>query len=217
MENDFKMPRAEDIIKRSEEFQAEAEAVLEEAGIATVWRDAGCRVEIVGSMRMRLMANHRDIDLHVYSPVVTEADSFAIAAKIAKNPKVKEIKCINGLMTDEHCIAWHFIYEGYNGKLWQFDVIHIVEGSRYDGYFEEMADRIIAHSTPEQRETILRLKLESTDYQEGTPPEDSIQGPIHGVEYYEGVINHDITTLDQLRQWVISRRKQPFHYWMPGG
>lgn len=68
MENDFKMPREEDIIKRSEEFQAEAEAVLEEAGIATVWRDAGCRVEIVGSMRMRLMANHRDIDLHVYSP-----------------------------------------------------------------------------------------------------------------------------------------------------
>ena len=68
MENDFKMPPAEDIIKRSEEFQAEAEAVLKESGIATVWRDAGCRVEIVGSMRMRLMANHRDIDLHCLFP-----------------------------------------------------------------------------------------------------------------------------------------------------
>ena len=57
-------------------------------------------------------------------------------AQIAKLPDVTEIKCINGLHTEEHCMAWHILYR-YEDEIWQFDVIHIEEGTEYDGYFEK--------------------------------------------------------------------------------
>ena len=159
----------------AESAARKARKVLEESGIGEIWRKAGCRVNIVGSLRMGLLASHRDIDLHVYSKGITEESSFAIASEIAKNPAVTEIKCINGLHTDEHCVAWH-IYYRHEGEIWQFDVIHIEEGTEYDGFFERMADRIVEVMTPQQRETILRLKFATpadADYQpspHGSPP-----------------------------------------------
>ena len=43
------------------------------------------------------------------------------------------------------------------------DMIHIREGSRYDGYFEKVAQRISEIMTDEIRETILRLKYETPE------------------------------------------------------
>ncbi|MDE5749652.1 MAG: phosphoglycerate mutase family protein, partial [Duncaniella sp.] len=164
---------------------------------------AGCRVNLVGSLRMGLLVRHLDIDLHVYSRGITDAKSFAVAAEIAANPNITEIKCINGLHTDEHCIAWHFFYR-HRGRIWQIDVIHIEEGSEYDGYFERMADRIVEVMTPEQRDTILRLKAETPDGED-----------IHGVEYYEAVIADGITTLPAMRDWVSHHRQGEARYWIP--
>lgn len=144
-----------------------------------------------------LLAAHRDVDLHVYSKGITIESSFATAAKIAANPNVVETKCINGLHTDEHCVAWHFLYR-YGGELWQFDVIHIEEQTRYDGFFEKMADRIVEVMTPEQRDTILRLKFEA--------PADA---DWQGVEYYEAVIADGIADLSGLTRWIEVHRKNP--------
>lgn len=193
-----------DFPARSGLFQKHAEEVLRASGIAGIWCDAGCRVNIVGSMAMGLMATHRDIDLHVYSPEITERSSFAIASRMAADPRIKEIKCVNGLHTDERCVAWHVMFEHSPGETWQFDIIHIVEGTRYDGFFEEMADRVAKSASPEQKETILRLKFE-------TPADEEI----HGVEYYEAVISAGVTTMAALREWVKARRSQPPYYWMP--
>lgn len=183
--------------------QAKAREVLNRSGIASIWENAGCRVNLVGSLRMGLLASHRDIDLHVYSRNITEESSFAIAARIAKLPNVTEIKCINGLHTDEHCVAWHIFYL-YKDEIWQFDVIHIEEGTQYDGYFEKMADRISEVMTAVQKDTILRLKFESQ------PGND-----YHGVEYYEAVIADGITDMKGFEQWVKAHRKQPPYYWIP--
>lgn len=193
----------EEIIERAAQCRQRAQRVLEESGIAEVWREAGCRVNLVGSLRMELLASHRDIDLHVYSKNITAESSFAIAAKIAVNQNVTEIRCINGLHTDEHCVAWHIFYN-FEGEIWQFDVIHIEEGTRFDGYFERMADRIVGVMTPEQRETILCLKFE-------TP-----QGcDWHGVEYYEAVIADGVSSIDEMKSWVEEHRKKPPYYWIP--
>lgn len=193
----------QEINKLSRANQEKARKVLEKSGIGEIWRAAGCRINIVGSLRMGLLASHRDIDLHVYSKDITESSSFAIVSQIARNPDVTEIKCINGLHTDEHCMAWHFLYK-YAGEIWQIDVIHIEDGSRYDGYFERMADRIAEVMTEEQRETILRLKFETPagcDY--------------HGVEYYEAVIADGVSSLSGLEAWVDGHRKKPQYYWIP--
>ncbi|MBD5225415.1 MAG: phosphoglycerate mutase family protein [Bacteroidales bacterium] len=177
--------------------------VLKSSGIEEIWREAGCRVNLVGSLRMGLLAAHRDIDLHVYSRCVTEELSFAIAAKIARIPEVTEIRCINGLHTGEHCMAWHMFYR-YEDELWQFDIIHIEEGTEYDGYFEKMADRIVEVMTPDQRDTILRLKFETPDGRD-----------YHGVEYYEAVIADGITDLDGFEKWIETHRRKHPYYWMP--
>ena len=184
--------------------QRKAREILEQSGIAGIWQAAGCRVNLVGSLRMGLLVSHRDIDLHVYSSGITTESSFAIAAKIAQNPRVAEIRCINGLHTDEQCIAWHVSYKDGEGAIWQFDVIHIEEGTEYDGYFERMADRIIEIMTPDQRDTILRLKFETADGKD-----------YHGVEYYEAVIADGIRDMSDFENWIINHRKKSPYYWIP--
>ena len=192
-----------DVIERSLRCQQRARQVLEKSGIAEVWRSSDCRVSLVGSLRMGLLASHRDIDLHVYSKDITIESSFAIVAGIASNQNVTEIRCINGLHTDEHCVAWHIFYN-CDGEIWQFDIIHIEEGTAYDGYFERMADRITEVMTPEQREIILSLKFDSSD-----------DCGYHGVEYYEAVIADGVSTIEELSDWVSEHRKKPPYYWMP--
>lgn len=193
-----------EIMELADASLAKAQKVLAESGISEVWERAGCRVNVVGSLRMGLMATHRDIDLHVYSKNVTAKESFLIMSEIAENPRVTEIKCINGLHTDEHCVAWHVMYRAEDEELWQFDIIHIEEGSRYDGYFERMADRINEIMTEEQRHLILKLKFEA-------PAESGY----HGVEFYEAVIADGVKNLEEFEEWVCRHRSQLPYYWIP--
>ncbi len=190
--------------KQSEIATRRAYEILKDSGVALVWENAGADVRLVGSIKMNLLAKHRDIDLHVYSDGITEEQSFAIAAQMAKNPKVIEIKCLNGLHTDEHCIAWHLKYRMSEDEIWQIDIIHIERGTTYDGYFEEMAERIKRHLTDDLRELILQMKYETPDNEE-----------IHGVEYYEAVIADGVRSLPELREWLKIRRAKKFYYWMP--
>jgi len=190
--------------EKAEEAAKRAYEVLEESRVASIWEGAGAEVRLVGSLKMGLLAKHRDIDLHVYSAGITEEQSFAVAAQMAKNPKVAEIKCLNGLNTDEHCIAWHLQYKMQEHEIWQIDIIHIEKGSLYDGYFELMAERIMSRLTPEIKNAILAMKYETPDNEE-----------IHGVEYYEAVIADGIRSIADLREWLKIRRAKPFYYWMP--
>ena len=193
----------EEIFNLSFANQGRAKRVLMSSDIANVWEQNGCRVNLIGSLRMGLLASHKDIDLHVYSKDITEESSFAIAAQIAKLPNVLEIKCINGLHTDEHCIAWHIFYK-YEVDIWQIDVIHIEEGTEYDGFFERMADRITEVMTTDQKYRILKLKFE-------TP----LDKDYHGVKYYEAVISNGVSNMKDFEEWVTEHRKKPMYYWVP--
>lgn len=197
------MMNQEEIFNLSFANQGRAKRVLMSSDIANVWEQNGCRVNLIGSLRMGLLASHKDIDLHVYSKDITEESSFAIAAQIAKLPNVLEIKCINGLHTDEHCIAWHIFYK-YEVDIWQIDVIHIEEGTEYDGFFERMADRITEVMTTDQKYRILKLKFE-------TP----LDKDYHGVEYYEAVISNGVSNMKDFEEWVTEHRKKPMYYWVP--
>lgn len=183
---------------------AEAERILKTSGIEKIWRNAGCRVSLVGSLRMGLLLKHLDIDLHVYSENISIESSFAIAAQMAANPRVREIKCINGLHTNEHCVAWHLTYCAQDNRLWQIDIIHIEAGTQYDGFFEKIADGIKKIMTLEQRNIILRLKYltpEGADW--------------HGIEYYEAVIADGVSSIPEFKQWITIHRNKPAYYWQP--
>ena len=76
--------------------------------------------------------------------------------------------------------------------------------SRYDGYFERVADRIAAALTPVTRRAILQLKYDTPD-----------DVKIAGIEYYVAVLRDGVRTYDAFAEW---RRTHPLTgivEWMP--
>ena len=178
--------------------------VVDELNLVKIWEAAGARVNPVGSLATGLLAKHLDIDFHIYSSPLRMEESFAAMAQLAADPAVGRIECRNLLATDEACVEWHATYRDRDGDEWQLDMIHIVRGSRYDGYFERVADRIAATLTPVTRRAILQLKYDTPD-----------DVKIAGIEYYVAVLRDGVRTYDAFAEW---RRTHPLTgivEWMP--
>ena len=176
-----------------------AEEVIRDSRLAEIWRSVGAEVRQVGSLRSGLLMKHRDIDFHIYSSPLRLEESFAAMAQLAADPAVGRIECRNLLATDEACVEWHATYRDRDGDEWQLDMIHIVRDSRYDGYFERVADRIAA-----TRRAILQLKYDTPD-----------DVKIAGIEYYVAVLRDGVRTYDAFAEW---RRTHPLTgivEWMP--
>lgn len=184
--------------------QQETWKVVENSGIIPAWKSIGSEVNMVGSLRTGLLMKHRDIDFHIYSSPLSLSDSFQAMARLAENPFIRKIECANLLHTVEECVEWHAWYQEPAGELWQIDMIHIRKGSRYDGYFEKVADRIEALLTDETRQAILQLKYETPETEK-----------IIGVEYYQAVIQDGIRNYADFSEW---RKRHPVTgvvEWMP--
>ena len=184
--------------------QQEAGKVVENSGIIPAWKSIGAEVNMVGSLRTGLLMKHRDIDFHIYSSPLSLSDSFQAMARLAENPFIRKIECANLLHTVEECVEWHAWYQEPAGELWQIDMIHIRKGSRYDGYFEKVADRIEALLTDETKQAILQLKYETPETEK-----------IIGVEYYQAVIQDGIRNYADFSEW---RKRHPVTgvvEWMP--
>ncbi len=181
-----------------------AHEIIERVDIHGIWQSIGAEVRPIGSVAMGLMMKHRDIDFHVYSESLTAEESFRAMSRLSENPAIERIECRNLLATAEACIEWHAWYRDTDGEVWQIDMIHILKGSRYDGYFERMAERISAVMTESQRRTILRLKYETPDNEK-----------IMGIEYYQAVIRDNVASYAEFAEW---RKRNPavgIVEWMP--
>ena len=183
-----------DIVALAEANQRKAREVIAKLRVVEAWEAVGAEAHLVGSLRTGLLMKHRDIDFHIYSSPFRLSDSFAAMAALVADPAVKRFEGANLLHTPEDCVEWHLWYDD-GGEEWQVDMIHLVKGSRYDGYFERVAERIEAVITPRQRETVLRLKYE-------TPDDEKIMG----IEYYLAVIRDGIADYPAFVQW---RKQQP--------
>lgn len=151
------------ILELAKRNQQKAWEIIEDTRIVRIWEGIGAKVNLVGSLRTGLLVKHRDIDFHIYTSPWDLSASFRAMAELAENTSVKKIEYTNLLHTAEACIEWHAWYQDMEGELWQMDMIHIQEGSRYDGYFERAAERISAVLTDEMRLAILKLKYETPD------------------------------------------------------
>lgn len=192
------------IIEIAQRNQQKAREIIKATNIISIWEGVGAKINLVGSLPTGLLMKHRDIDFHIYSSPLLLTDSFRAMAALAENPSIKKIECTNLLHTVEACVEWHAWYQDEDDELWQMDMIHIQGGSRYDGYFEKVAERISQVMTDEMREAILRLKYE-------TPEEEKIIG----VEYYRAVIEGGVRSYAELEEW---RRRHPVTgvvEWMP--
>lgn len=192
------------ILELAKRNQQKAWEIIEDTRIVRIWEGMGAKVNLVGSLRTGLLMKHRDIDFHIYTSPLDLSASFRAMAELAENTSVKKIEYTNLLHTEEACIEWHAWYQDMEGELWQMDMIHIQEGSRYDGYFERVAERISAVLTDEMRLAILNLKYETPDTEK-----------IMGVEYYQAVIQDGVRSYPEFEEW---RRLHPavgVVEWMP--
>mgnify|MGYP000236436219 FL=1 len=183
------------ILELAKRNQQKAWEIIEDTRIVRIWEGIGAKVNLVGSLRIGLLMKHRDIDFHIYTSPLDLSASFRAMAELAENTSVKKIEYTNLLHTEEACIEWHAWYQDMEGELWQMDMIHIQEGSRYDGYFERVAERISAVLTDEMRLAILKLKYETPDTEK-----------IMGVEYYQAVIQDGVRSYPEFEEW---RRLHP--------
>ena len=183
------------IFELAKRNQQKAWEIIEDTRIVRIWEGIGAKVNLVGSLRTGLLMKHRDIDFHIYTSPLDLSASFRVMAELAENTSVKKIEYTNLLHTAEACIEWHAWYQDMEGELWQMDMIHIQEGSRYDGYFERVAERISAVLTDEMRLAILKLKYETPDTEK-----------IMGVEYYQAVIQDGVRSYPEFEEW---RRLHP--------
>ena len=192
------------ILELAKRNQQKAWEIIEDTRIVRIWEGMGAKVNLVGSLRTGLLMKHRDIDFHIYTSPLDLSASFRVMAELAENTSVKKIEYTNLLHTVEACIEWHAWYQDMEGELWQMDMIHIQEGSRYDGYFERVAERISAVLTDEMRLAILKLKYETPDTEK-----------IMEVEYYQAVIQDGVRSYPEFEEW---RRLHPVVdvvEWMP--
>ena len=192
------------ILELAKRNQQKAWEIIEDTRIVRIWEGMGAKVNLVGSLCTGLLMKHRDIDFHIYTSPLDLSASFRVMAELAENTSVKKIEYTNLLHTVEACIEWHAWYQDMEGELWQMDMIHIQEGSRYDGYFERVAERISAVLTDEMRLAILKLKYETPDTEK-----------IMGVEYYQAVIQDGVRSYPEFEEW---RRLYPVVdvvEWMP--
>ena len=194
----------ERLIEIAQTNQHRAHEIIQELNLIPLWASINVEAHLVGSLRMGLLMKHLDIDLHLYSDPVSLADDFRIIARLAQNHRIKQIEYANLLDTEEACLEWHLHYEDPLNQMWQIDMIHILKGSRYDSYFEQMADRIVAALTDKTRHTILQLKYE-------TPESEKIMG----IEYYQAVLRDGVKNYAEFETW---RRQHPVTgivTWMP--
>lgn len=168
--------------------------VIEKSNVRQVWESIGAEVHQVGSMAMGLLMKHRDIDFHIYTDELNVSESFKVIQKLCANPSVTRMEYRNLADTAEACLEFHIWFMLENEE-WQIDMIQILKGSQFDGYFENVAARIKAVLTPETRRTILELKYH-------TPDDEHIMG----IEYYQAVIEDNVKTYPEFLQW---RSKHP--------
>ena len=177
--------------------------VIEKSGVRQAWESIGATVNQVGSMAMGLLMKHRDIDFHIYTENLDIAESFNVLKSLCAHPAVTRMEYRNLADTEEACLEFH-IWFILDNEEWQIDMIQILKGSRFEGCFEHVAERIKAALTPETRRTILELKYRTPDTEH-----------IMGIEYYQAVLADGIRTYPEFIQWRKTHPASGIITWCP--
>ena len=176
---------------------------VEKSGIRQAWESIGATVNQVGSMAMGLLMKHRDIDFHIYTEKLDLAESFKVIQNICADPAVTRMEYRNLADTEESCLEFHIWYM-LDDEEWQIDMIQILKGSQFDGWFEHVARRIKEVLTQETRRAILELKYL-------TPDDEHIMG----IEYYQAVIADGIRSYPEFIQWRKNHPANGIVNWCP--
>ncbi len=191
-------------VDATKKMEERAWKMVQELRIREIWESVGATVNLVGSLRMGLIAANRDVDFHIYTSPFRLSESFRAMGLLAEHPKVHTIHYVNLLEEEDRCISWQALCHDEIGEAWQIDMIHILEDSVYAGYFESVADRLLRRLTPETREAILRLKWDLFP-----------KGQVRGIEVYRAVLDGGIRDKKSFLKWRETHPLEGICHWMP--
>ena len=157
-------------------------------------------------IRSGLMMKNRDIDLHIYTDTLDAERSLKALSSVIASPKTVKLTYINGSDTEEQCLEWHLHFLDDAGEGWKIDMIQILSGSKYDGFFEDVTEAVADALTPETRERILLLKKECPDDMR-----------ICGIEYYKAVIADHVTSWGEFMERRKDNPPEKLLEWKPDG
>lgn len=183
-----------------------AVGIIDELKIKKIWNDLDSTCNLVGSVKTGLLYDNLDIDFHVYSDDFSIEKSFKAISEICKNTNIKEATYKNLLDEEDMCLEWHLSYTDNENRTWIIDIIHIKNESPYAGMIESVTESIADVLTDDFRTKILNLKHERSKHGE----------KVAGILIYEAVIDHDIQTFEELKNWLNTRKESAISLWKPG-
>lgn len=213
-----------DVLERAETDRQKALKIAEKCGIVAAWEGIGATVSLVGSVRIGVFTTaHRDVDFHLYTDKIDVERSFSALGKIAATPGVYRVDYSNFLETEERCLQWRVWFADANDDSnenadnngetvsrrddWAIDLVQIEKNSRYDGYFERVADRIAAVLTSETRRAILEIKTNLADRLDAEK--------ITGVEIYRAVLDGGVRDVATFLAWRAQNPVDGVLEWSP--
>ena len=197
-------PPEDPLLRRSWELRSRADAFLRESRVLEAWESIGGRVRGVGSFRSGLMMKHRDIDLHIYTDHLDEAETRKALAPILASGRTVGLDFLDHADTEEHCFEWHLRQQDETGEIWKIDMIQILAGTKYDGLIEDTTEAVIDALTSSLRRRILTLKDQC--------PDDL---NICGLEYYKAVIADGVESWSQFMTWRENNPPEAWTNWRP--
>lgn len=84
----------EQMVEIAESMQKKAWDVIKDTRIIEIWSSIGATINLVGSLKMGLLINNRDIDFHIYTTPFTLSMSFSAVSRLAENRRIKKPKML---------------------------------------------------------------------------------------------------------------------------
>jgi len=194
-----------EVLQKAAVNQDRAWKIIENTRIIEIWESIGAEINLVGSLKTGLLADHLDIDFHIYTDSCSISESFKAISLLAENNRINKIEYINLLNEDDMCLEWHALYEDEQNDIWQIDMIHIAKASPYAGVFEEVAERIINALTPESKEIILTIKNTACRLNRKVP----------GINVCRAVIEGKVKTYSEFLAYESQNKTEGIILWKP--
>lgn len=193
------------IIEISDRNIKKAYQIIDELQIEKIWKKHSGKANLIGSVKTNLLMDHLDIDFHVYTEEFSIKDSFDAIGEISQSTKIQKVNYINMIDSDDQCLEWHLEYLDDENNIWQIDIIHIMNNSKYVGKFERVADKIIKKLTDEKRKNILKIKYQASMRKE----------KIIGIKVYRAVIDDNIDNYEDFLLWEKENQSSIIDEWEP--
>jgi hypothetical protein len=194
-----------DVLRRAEERQKRAVAIIEDLDLTNRWARFG-RPVVVGSVSHGLVVA-LDIDMEVYSDSPRIAEGFQVMAEVAESENVVAITFKNDLDTRGQWLYWEVKYRDAGGETWVIETYHCAPGDPYAHWPEQLAEAMKSVLTDEQRIAILSIKEALC--------ERGMMADMKSTDIYRAVMDCGLLSVDEFLEWLPDNKAAGITHWLP--